>query len=153
MNPDMPSIPSIEFREAIAFLKDVKGILERDGWIQNRFRVDKEDETPVNPAGLCLSGAFYEVLYRIQDRRSTCNAGSAAYLKAIVALRNAIKERTDLSEHLVRNTALVIRWNDEEGRTKEDIFDVIEKAELNLAKEMLVNQILGTINRSEGDPE
>lgn len=81
-----------------------KALLQNVGWCQNAYTTyDKQ----YNPTAYCLSGAVCCVdgaYFTIQDEAISC-------------LRS-----------MLENKPLIVNWNDQPGRTKEEVLALLDKA-------------------------
>lgn len=114
------SLMNIETR---SILTRTKELLDK-GWTrQANARDDEEQEVSVirdNATCFCLEGALLRALHEHGVSRDSAN-------------EDAVFER--VQRHLPTKYNCLFAWNDEEGRTKEEVIAVVDKALVELAHE------------------
>ena len=88
----------------LEILKETRRLLEEEGWIQKSYHKSGE--------GYCLEGAW----------RSACRQTGAS-------LEQSVNSYQYLDDKIFRDShTFMTRWNDELGRTKEEVLAVVVEA-------------------------
>lgn len=107
--------------EGDKILSDAIEILERDGWHQGGYYKGDDialvDDEAVRTAPVCAMGAINRAAFGEANEE---NQENARWHEASTRLSNVVESMTG---HRV-----VPRWNDEKGRTKEDVLLAFKKA-------------------------
>lgn len=109
--------------EELDVLKNAKTLIERAGWGQNAY--SHKDQFRRN-CNYCTVGAVIACLY---DEMNCKYSSDGFFLRVNVCAR--IADAAGLQYPITNNMlaeGLVTRWNDDQMRTKEDVFAVIDRA-------------------------
>ena len=133
--------------ERLRTLDGARMLLERaramvaDGWVQDAFYVVRDRHgrsRPVSPFGLlllkradvvgaCLVGAVSHATAAV-DRRGGRRAQAAAAVDALHAVLVGGPAETPYPETRAARVRELARWNDEPGRTREEVLELMDRA-------------------------
>lgn len=112
-------------------IKDAGILLKEDGWCQNYYCYDKANDKPVTAGfdiGLrkgyshCIIGAMRQSAYSCPESGSY-----EAFTDAVAKIAKVIDPDVD-EEFSAITRGIIIDWNDQPGRTQEEVLGLLRKA-------------------------